>query len=53
MERLLERVGVWWVLALVAVVVLAYSFWGATVLRAQHQSGAFSKTTGTMLTTTL
>ena len=43
MEKLLDKMGMWAVLALVAVVVIAYAFWGAAVLRGQHDGGTLGK----------
>lgn len=49
MERLLDKIGVWGVLALVAAVVVAYSLWGAAVLRGQHVGGTFSDSVSSAL----
>ncbi len=43
MGKRVENMGVWTITVLVAVVVIAYSLWGASVLNAQH-SPAFSTT---------
>ncbi len=50
MQKLLNAIGVWGVLALVAVVVVAYALWGAAVLRGQHVGGTFSKSVASALT---
>lgn len=49
MQRLLDKIGVWGVLALVAVVVVAYALWGAAVLRSQHLGGTFTDSTSAAL----
>ena len=49
MAKLLERIGVWGVLVLVAAVVVAYSLWGAAVLREQHVGGTLTKSVSAAL----
>lgn len=50
MEKLIDRIGVWGVIALVAVVVVAYSLWGAAMLRSQNIGGTFSDAASAALT---
>ncbi len=42
MQKILNAIGVWGVLALVAAIVVAYSLWGAAVLRSQHLGGTLT-----------
>jgi hypothetical protein len=44
MEQIVERTGVWIVVAILAMFVIAYSLWGASVLRAERQGNVFSTT---------
>ncbi len=50
MEKLLDKMGLWGILALVALIVVAYSLWGAAVLRSQHVGGTFTDTVHSALT---
>jgi hypothetical protein len=53
MEKILERAGVWAVIAILAIVIVAYSLWGATMIKAERQGGAFSQTQGVSFTANL
>lgn len=50
MNRLVEKAGVSGIIALVAAIVIAYSFWGAYILKHSGQKGMFSQGTANSLT---
>jgi hypothetical protein len=53
MQRFFENSGVEGIVFVVAVVVAVYSFWGASVLKAQQDGGAFTKAPSAALGTNL
>ena len=50
MQKLLDRLGMWTIIALTVVVVVGYALWGAAVLRSQHVGGTLSDAKSAALT---